>query len=257
MQFKIAKILDQGTDNPIVNRIFLQFSYLAKGGFFWREEDKQKQFSDLLFNLMTSLLKVENAYKEYLKIEEKSIQNINSVNGVKYQKNGFAYDDPTLVLQERFEEFLIKAVVSIRKFTNICTYVLDKRFSSHKSFHKFFLTNLKEGSKFHSWFENGGQIVKEIYDLRALVEHEDLKVDKFDVKIKGDKILIIQPKIFKIDHTLKDYMDESNKFLFTYFETVIAQLLSIIYRGPGKIVELEENQMKSDNFRYIIDFNLN
>lgn len=256
MQFKLTKILDQGTNNPIVNRINLQFSEMISCGFFWREEEKQKEFRGLLFKLMEELLKVEQTVNDYIKMEEDSINKINSPEGIKYQKNGFSYDDPTLKLREIFEEFLIKSVVSIRKFTKVCSYILNKDFVSHKALYKYLVANLKPESSFYKWIANSSESVKEIYNLRGLVEHEELKIDKFDVAIEENKIKINLPKISDTELTLREYMQGELKFLFNYFEHMIAKLLSIIYSGFGKIVALNDEEMsKNRNFKYIIDFN--
>ncbi|MFA6979489.1 MAG: hypothetical protein WC209_09215 [Ignavibacteriaceae bacterium] len=257
MEFKVTKILDQGTDNPIINRIHLQFSEMISCGFFWIEEEKQKEFRGLLFNLMGELLKIEKSVNNYTKAEDAIILKINSPDGIKYQKNGFLYDDPTIELNEKFEDFLIKSVVSIRKFVKVCSYIINKNFDGHKALYKYISNNFKPETSFYKWFEVRSRLVKEIYDLRGLVEHEELKIDKFEVKIIENRITIILPKIAGTELVLREYMQGGLKFLFDYYEHMIAQLLSTIYKGYGKIIILQKEQMSNNrNFKYIIDFNI-
>lgn len=256
MKFKVTKILDQGTNNPIVNRIYLQFSDMISCGFFWIENEKQKKFQGLLYKLMEELLKVEQSVNEYVKTEKDAIEIVNSPNGIKYQKNGFSYDDPTLVLHEKFENFLIKSVVSIRKFVNICSFILNEDFKSHLALYKYLTTILKTESSFYKWFDERSKCIKEIYDLRGLAEHEELKIDRFDIEIVENNIKINLPKIANTELKLREYTQDGLKFLFNYYEYMIAQLLSIIYKGFGRIVKIEKDEMsKNNNYKYIIDFN--
>ncbi|MDP3683641.1 MAG: hypothetical protein Q8S01_06875, partial [Ignavibacteria bacterium] len=112
-------------------------------------------------------------------------------------------------------------------------------------------------TSFYKWFEVRSRLVKEIYDLRGLVEHEELKIDKFEVKIIENRITIILPKIAGTELVLREYMQGGLKFLFDYYEHMIAQLLSTIYKGYGKIIILQKEQMSNNkNFKYIIDFNI-
>ncbi|NOV02722.1 hypothetical protein [Paenibacillus planticolens] len=60
--FKLTKILKQGTDNAIINRINLQYSEMLKSGFI-QVEEKQKNMINLnIFESMKDLLSAEDSF---------------------------------------------------------------------------------------------------------------------------------------------------------------------------------------------------
>lgn len=257
MDIKVVKILDQGTDNPIVNRMYLQFAEMTRCGFFWIEDEKQREFRGLLYKLMIEMLNVEKYSKEYSELEGISINKVNSSDGIKYQKNGFSYDDPSMQLHELFNNFLIKCVISIRKFVKVGSYILDIKFNGHKDLSKYIIKTFNPETHFYKWFEERGKYIKEIYDLRGLAEHEELKLSHFEVELIDKKVKIILPKISDTEVLIKEYIESCMKFLFNYFEHSIAQFLTFIYNGYGMIRVLSEEEMRNHrNFKYIIDLNV-
>lgn len=76
IKFNISKILDEGTANPIINRMSLQFAEILDSGFLELQVERSDIIKKLLFECMEKLLKVEKAKNSYLLVENKAIDNI-------------------------------------------------------------------------------------------------------------------------------------------------------------------------------------
>jgi hypothetical protein len=125
--FRLAKILDQGTSNPIVNRLTPQFFEIFNTNLIRLPKQSIEEIKKILFECMKDLLEAEKLLKEYMECENKAIQVIIEA-GVEFQPNAFSYEDPSIKLIKFLEAFLIRCVVALRRTIKIAELVLNKEF---------------------------------------------------------------------------------------------------------------------------------
>lgn len=258
--FKIAKALNKGTDNPICNRLSLQFfNILDSGVIAFQKEDDKNKFKSVLFNCMKDVLDCEEYYKNYINLEYNSYKNIMSREGVKFQPIAFEYEDPTFELVRYFESFVIRAIIALRRTIKLAEIIFDKEFGGSKDFLKYIKdnkNNLYQGTMILSMLEEDKTWYKELYDIRGNVEHSDLDILKFDVTIENDNKPIVSLPQFQEKGLLRDYMKITLQNVFTHCEDVTAFLLSTKCSNSAVIVQLSpEQQPHNSGFRYVLDLN--
>jgi len=254
MKHIIAEQKGIGTNNAIFNRIFLQFSQMIKCGAFWIEEEKQQEFSNLLYYLMNEMLKTELTVKEYFKIENDYIKRIETKEAIIENNTSIIYEDPSFELHKIFEDFLIRSIISIRKFLRVASYIIEVEYKDHRKFVNYIQSKLSVDSHNHKVLGDVAQIIKNIFDFRNLIEHEQLEVERFKIFQNNDNLGVSLPKIKGKDEYLRDYMYGTIHQLFNYFEDMIALLLKSIYRGLGEIIALPEDKWEENKgFKYKID----
>jgi len=253
--FKVAKILNSGTANPIVNRLSLQFfDILGRNLLSISTEDLEK-IKKLLFELMKKMLKAEEAKISYLQQENLAIQKILSKNGIKFQRNAILYDDPTEDLKKKFEDFLVNSVISIRKVVKIADIVFNKNFGDGVgSLAKYLSSLFDKKSPEIKMIEEDTLWVKELFDLRRLVEHDELELKPFNISFKPNGNLHIYiPHLPNGKASVREYIEITLENCLTFCEDIIALLLNTRCLKGIKIVLIPEDK-RSDfgNFKYTI-----
>ncbi len=115
---KITKISDKGISDPVVGRIYFQFIEMLDTNTIELKNKSLENFDNLLFSLTEDFLKVEEYVENYLRIENEAVLKIKK-GKVKIEGNTIKYDNPTPKLKEKFEHFLIRSVMILRKLTKI------------------------------------------------------------------------------------------------------------------------------------------
>ncbi|GAH72513.1 unnamed protein product, partial [marine sediment metagenome] len=171
-KFNISKILDDGTANPIINRMSLQFTEILDSGFLKLQIERSNNIKKLLFECMEKLLKAEKAKNSYLLVESKAIDNVSSGKGIEFQKNVTILDDPTTNLKRLFEDFLINCVIAIRKVIKISEIVLDVRIDGPGELKEYLEKEFSNNKKILKMISEDSKWVIELYSFRTAVEHD-------------------------------------------------------------------------------------
>lgn len=124
--FVIKKILDVGTDSPLVNRVMLQFGEIVDSGFIKLDDSQKQEFKKVLSECTNDLLKAEESVKEYFRIEDSAISKIASGDGIAHQTGAYSFEDPTLDLKKHFEEFLFRAVIAVRRTIKLASIIFKR-----------------------------------------------------------------------------------------------------------------------------------
>lgn len=254
-EFKFAKILDQGTSNPIVNRISLQFFDILDRNLINLPEKRIEKVKKYLFECMKDLLKAEESKNAYLTEEERAIQKVISQKGIQLQPHAFSYEDPTEKLKKYLEDFLIRCVIAIRKVTKIAGIVFLKQFDGPKALKKYLTTLFPDSSPEKKMIEEDSVWIKELYDLRGKAEHDELEIERFEVAISNDgRPLIKIPRLPRGGVAIREYVEVTLENCLTFCEDMTAILLNTKSSEEVEIVQIPKNlRHKYQDFKYILD----
>lgn len=253
-EFKIFKLLDEGTANPVVNRITLQFYKILNSGCIELAEDKINKIKKVLFECMEKLLKAEVFKKNYDELEEKTINKFSNGKGIDFQKNAIFYDNPINNLKRYFEDFLINCVISIRKIVKISEIILEKKINGPGELRSNLEKIFANDTDIIKMFDEDSQWILELYKLRELVEHDELEIEGFLInKLNYDKVSITAPKILLNKVFVRKYMDITFEDCFTFCEDIIFLLLKKKCSFSADLILLPENIRENyRNFKYTL-----
>lgn len=250
--FKLTKILNQGTDNPIINRINLQFSEMLKSGFIQVEETQKDKINSVLFECMKDLISAEESFHSYINLENSEIESISNGNYVR-TSNSIQYDDPTIQLVKFFEMFVMRCVIALRRTIKIAELVLNMKFDGPKKLLSHLKNRFENDKEYLRMLDEDTEWYVELYDIRGAVEHSEININKFEVDIYDERIAIRIPELAEKRVTLREYMDVTLYNVCSYCEDFIAMIFSLVCFDLVRIIKLQDDDMKDHrNFRYII-----
>ena len=250
----MTKISDKGTSNPIVNRIYFQFSKILNTNTIELKNESLKNFNDLLYSLMEDFLKIEEYGEKYLRIENEAVSKIKK-GEVEIDGSTITYDDPTPKLEENYEHFLIRSVMVLRKLIKIASIIFETEFKSGKKLNSYIKNKFRKDSNIIKWIDSNSEWIKELYDDRGNVEHEELDMTHFDIEVsKNGSFNPILPIIIGRKIPINIYLTNKFNLLFNYIETMIALLLNQKVKSPLRIVSIKKEERKNYNdFKYKLD----
>lgn len=253
-EFKLRLILNQGTNNPIANRISLQFFEIFGSNLINLPKNRIEDIKKILFDCMKDLLKAEELKNSYLNEENQAIEKIKSPEGIKFQPKAFSFEDPTETLKKKLEDFLIRCVIAIRKITKIGEIVFNKELKDHSKFEKHLREVFGVKSDEIKMIEEDKIWIKKLYDLRGGVEHDNLVMEPFDVTVSDDQKILLKIPQFPNGPVIREYVEVTLNNCFTFCEDMTAILLNTRCDKRVHIVQLpEEQRLQRKGFKYVID----
>jgi hypothetical protein len=254
---KMTKISDKGTSDPIVNRIYFQFRKILDTNTIELKNESLKDFNNLLFNLMKDFLKVEEYIENYLRIENEAVLKIKK-GKVKIEGNSIKYDNPTPKLKENFEHFLIRSVMVLRKLIKMANIIFETEFKGGKDLNNYIKKKFGEDDNLVKYVNSNSKWIKELYDDRGKVEHEELDMSDFDIEVcKNGSFNPILPVFISKNIAIHIYLTNKFTLLFNYIETMIAFLLNQKVKFPLRIVSIKkEERKKYNNFKYKLNIDM-
>lgn len=254
-EFKITKMLNHGTNNPIVNRISLQFFDILDRNLIDLPEQRIEKVKKYLLECMKDLIKAEESKSAYVTVENQAIQKVMSQEGVQFQPHAFSYEDPTENLKKYFEDFLIRCVIAVRKVVKIAEIVFLKSFDGPKALKKHLRTLFPDSSPEIKMIEKDSVWIKELYDLRGKTEHDELVIELFDVTISNDgRPLIKIPRLPSNGAKIRKYLEVTLENCFTFCEDMTAMLLNTRCSKQVQIVLVPEClRPRYRDFKYVLD----
>lgn len=254
---KITKISDKGTSDPIVNRIYFQFIEMLDTNTIELKNKSLENFDNLLFNLMNDFLKVEEYVENYLRIENEAVLKIKK-GKIKIEGNSIKYDNPTPKLKENFEHFLIRSVMVLRKLIKMANIIFETEFKGGKELNSYIKKKFGEDNNLVKYVNSNSKWVKELYDDRGKVEHEELDMSDFDIEVcKNGSYNPILPFFISKNTPIRFYLTNQFTILFNYIETMIAFLLNQKVKFPLRIVYIKKEERKKYNdFKYKLDIDV-
>lgn len=254
---KITKISDKGISDPAVGRIYFQFIEMLDTNTIELKNESLENFDNLLFNLMNDFLKLEEYVENYLRIENKAVLEIKK-GKVKIEGNSNRYDNPTPKLKENFEHFLIRSAMILRKLIQIASIIFEIKFKSGKKLNSYIKKEFGEDNSLVKYVISNSKWIKELYDDRGKVEHEELDMTDFDVEVyKDGSFNPILPVFISKNIPIRIYLTKKFTLLFNYIETMLAFLINQKVKFPLKIVYIKkEERKKYNNFKYKLDIDM-
>jgi hypothetical protein len=254
MAFRIQKLSDYGTANPIVARLSLQTQDLLP---FYNLSDKQKEeifglfFSSLQPKLMTCFRLMEQLTKE-VRERQKRIDEV----GLEFQDHGRAYTLPSILdLQQHAETFLYNAKSVLRDLTCIFFILFSKDFKKEARFDKVLRWANKEfgpeDSLTRMLEDDANTWIKRIVKMRNAVEHPGghsgtLHIENFSSVEKANTVLVIEPFWYLNTDEKVPIVSEMNTFvtnLLTFCEETLVHCLEKFKKNlPISIMEIAEQE---------------
>jgi len=257
-KFNISKILDEGTANPIVNRMSLQFAEILDSRFLKLQIERSDSIKKLLFECMEKLLKAEKLKNSYLLVENEAISNISSGKSIEFQKNAIIFDDPTTNLKRLFEDFLTNCVIAIRKIIKISEIILDVKIEGPGELRKQLEREFSNDKKILKMIDEDSEWVMELYSFRTAVEHDELEMVPFKVNMSGKKKVLTKiPRIPTKKATVREYLGVTLDNCFTFCEDLVFLLFRQICTPGVKIILVPKSQRKKyRNFKYVLTYKI-
>lgn len=257
-KFNILKILNEGTANPIVNRMSLQFAEILDSGFLKLQVKRSDNIKKLLFECMEKLLKAEKVKNSYLLVENEAIGNISSGEGIEFQKNAIILDDPTTSLKRLFEDFLINCVIAIRKVIKISEIILNVKIDGPGKLREYLEKEFSNDKKILKIINEDSKWIMELYSFRMAVEHDELGMMPFKVNISDKKKVLIKiPRIPTKKATVREYLKVTLDNCFTFCEDLVFLLFRQVCSPDAKIILVPESQRKNHrDFKYVLIYKI-
>lgn len=254
-RFKITKILNHGTDDQIINRLFLQFYELFKTNLIYLPDEKIDEIEVILYECTVDLLKAQELMNKYLELQNKNIKEIIEGNGIKIQTNVIQYNDPSYELSKYFEDFLIRCVIVLRKTIKIAESIFNQSFEGPKELLKHLNKVFAKEEDCIKMLKEDQVWYKELYDVRGEVEHSKINISNFEALLdKNNNPLVKKQILVDKNCTVEEYMSVTLYNVFTYCEDFTIMLLKLHCSDIAVIVQIPEDQReKYRNFKYKFD----
>lgn len=250
--FKLVKTMNQGTSNPICNRLFLQFSDIIDRNLLKLDKAKADEIKNQLFECMKDLLHCEEIMQNHIKLENDTIDILLNKGGLIQENSTIKFDDPTYELIKHFENFLIRSVIALRRTIRIAEICFNQKFDGPKNLLKYLRKALPQDHPDLVMFEKDEGWYKELYDIRGKVEHSCIEINKFDVEIIDNNAMILLPTLKEKGCLLRDFMKVTLQNVFTYSEDFTAIMFGIICIDNIVIVQVPDNKLEEyRNFKYV------
>lgn len=255
-RFGVGKILDVGSDDPIVARILLQFDDILESNTVDVPEESVARVRKYLFKCMLDLLDVREAVAAYIGHEDSAIADAAASLGSSRGDDTYRFDDPTESLAAFFTKFLIRAVMVERDVKHIgnsvlgtsCKYVKDLRTEVAKL--------VPEDDPRSARMQADKEWLDRLYDLRGKAEHEELDMLRFDVAFaEGLEPVVHTPSFSDDGLAIRDYITRTFSRLFLFAEDTIAILLDLKSRWCRIVAVSDDRKQSSNGFRYVVGLN--
>jgi hypothetical protein len=254
-RFKVVEFLGHGADNPIMNRLTLQFFEIIDSGFLGLEEVQQNALTELLLELAKELLYVYDALGQYIQVEDRHEAGVRAGTGLTVQARAISFTDPTEQLRKIFEDGVVHLAIAHRKLARVAGILLDREIKGGKQLRSAVLDQLPAEDPNREWVDNDDEWLTEFYELRGLIEHEELKIARFDVDLDGaENLLVRRAALYGRTIELRAYLAQALDSMFGHAEDTIALLMDLRIRKPFGIVKNAIELYQERGFRYELGF---
>lgn len=245
MGFKIQKIMDVGTSNPIVARMMglpelIQMARMS--------EEKKEKIKNACFDMMRALIEAEKAAKPLIDEIKSAKQKIDS-DGVKTQLPSGAIEMPSVLNLEAAKVFLKFARQALHSLARAMGVILDEDFNG-PHFHKVLKrveSVLGPEHPVTKLLKDDIKWIKEIVDLRNEDEHPHVSnpfnfVQGFNITMRADGRYLVQMPQFYDGQPILECLEVFGHNLLTFSEEMIA--LSVETHFPQGVIltEIPEEQ---------------
>ena len=244
MQWKLQKVMDVGTNNPIVARMsvglfgIIEFTSLSK--------DKKEKLKSNCYEIMKLLVLAEKSAKPIIEEITKIVEDI-KMNSIKTQSSGRCINLPSATNLDESRAFIKYAKQVLQKIAENINIIFDKSYPTTRfdNIRNAFVSEF--GNDFavtklliedHSW-------IKKIIDLRNEDEHPKTGkpyCNNFDViRDKDGKFIITMPTFFE-GTQIANALEVYSRNLLTFSEEITILSLEKYFPGIATIYEIPENE---------------
>ena len=256
-----GEIWSRRAESPLFERVALQFSAILNSGMTHVKKDNIEKIVDELIAIAFDLSKAEEDLIEYTKIEYENVLRYENKEGVKNQRSGIVFKDPTLILKELGEKILITLIIASRKLPTVISLITDKEFKPGKTFIGKLADELPLGHQDRAALEKDQEWMGELYFFRGEIEHKKWNILPFEINKGTDgsgysvkKCRIIARTQGEQPIPLGNYLLVAFKNMFGFIEDAISLVLSDRIRYPGILVSLPESERpKFKHYRFVLD----
>lgn len=255
---QIQQILDQGTANPIVARLFIQTQDLLP--YYNLGEDQRHKIFDLMFaDIQPKLLACSRISEELAKEVTHHQKRIDEV-GVELQAGGRAYTIPAIFdLQSRAETFLYQAKSVLRDLTKLFLILFAKDFNNTARFDlvvNWAEAQCGEQDELTKMLKTDESLwIRRLVRMRNAVEHPGqrsgtLHVDNFTSEVVGSTVVVLEP-VWYLDKDekspiVRDMGVFTDNLLTLCEQTLILCLEKFKKNFPIVVVEVAEAERGPD-----------
>lgn len=261
-EFKLSggEIWTRRAKTPLFERVALQFVDIINSNMLHLEESKKNELINNLIEMALDLSKAEEALADYFDIENEAVAKYEKNNGQNIQSNAFIYKDPTQTLKEIAEKILIRVIIAYRKLPKIVTIITGNKFNPGKDFIKKMSKLLPAEHGYHGTISHYNMWIKELYDIRGEIEHEQWNILPFEVRGNHNidnqiyRCRIIIKTQDKDNINLLDYLDTTVYNMATFVEEMVALSISTRLQYPSRLITLPESEIPNHNhYRFVLD----
>ena len=146
----------------------------------------------------------------------------------------------------------------LRKLIKMANIIFETEFKGGKELNSYIKDKFGEDNNLVKYVNSNSKWIKELYDDRGKVEHEELDMTDFDFEVcKDGSFNPILPVFISKNIPIRIYLTNKFTLLFNYIETMIAFLLNQKVKFPLKIVYIKKQERKKyNNFKYKLDIDM-
>jgi len=248
-QFKLQKVSNIGTSNPIVSRLSIGLFDIVKMAHI--DDAAKETINSTNFTITQSLTKAEKIGLRICEDIDKILENIRK-EGVKTQSFDRCINLPSVDNLGDIRDFLKYGKKSLQEVIKIFNLFLRTNYSNPR--YDKLLCDLEKQYGPNDPLtkmvkEDHDRWVKKFLDLRNEDEHPTVKWLYFDFDIKWDessqKWIVIPPRFYE-GTPIYDFIKTSIHNLLTFVEEVNILFLEKVMPGMVKIYEIPESERKKD-----------
>ena len=247
-QFRIQKIADVGTANPIVSRLSMGLFDIIKMAQI--DDEAKETIKEMNFAIIQYITKAEKIGLQICNDIDKVVKKLNE-EGIKTQSFGRCVNVPSTDNLDNIREFLKYGKQSLQELVKIFNLFLKTNYSNPR-YDKL----LNKLEKQYGVDDSLTKMVKEYYkwikkflDFRNEDEHPKHRWLYFDFDIRWDKSsqrwMVILPRFYE-GTPIYDFVKTSIHNLFTFAEEVNILFLEKTMPNMVKIYEIPESERKKD-----------
>lgn len=239
----------------IMHRIMMQFNDIIQSFFYNLNKEDKELLTSKLDDLSLEIKHLFDYLEEYKEEVNTSVIKIEvEVNESKKSTNWIQFTNPTIKLNKIFKNFMMNSVITTRKLVKLLSiiYNVNEKNIAWKKFASFFESTFWKDSQEHVHAINIAETLNEIYEIRAMIEHDKPNLHKLE--LSGSEIILpsfsIKTKdVIMNNKEIWEYMIECFEHLFLISENMIAVALN--HTAPEKVLlyELSDEQKKESRFK--------
>ena len=231
-------VLEYEHDGTPFPSIFVtQFTDIFHGNKIDLDGKKILLIQECLFEISHMMADLEKIYFEYISLinmfeNDKGIGKV-----VRYEAGGYRFKSPDKRFRKLFKDYMLQIVSVYRESTKLLESYTGNKYDCNNKVIKKVMDEKLVGSVAYDRLLKRLGFIKEIYDLRGILEHSEPQISKFRISTVSNSLTFDYPKV-KVkskEYLLHDYMKQNLTEMILFVQDFAAAVI-VKHKRPGIII---------------------